>query len=117
MEKSGQILDRAPTVFFSLSGVKNNDAKNAIQADPVATGPSDSRYVNKAYVGDLDGKVWRFDLDLDSSKNPKFTGSPLALYTPASSAQPIFSSMAAVSVGTQEYLFVGTGGTRKDCLP
>ena len=88
--------------------------KNAIQADPVATGPSDSRFVTKAYVGDLDGKVWRFDLDLDGSKNPMFTGSPLALYTPASSAQPIFSSMAAVSVGTQEYLFVGTGS---DLLP
>jgi Tfp pilus tip-associated adhesin PilY1 len=88
--------------------------KNAIQADPVATGPSDSRFVTKAYVGDLDGKVWRFNLDLDSSKNPMFTGSPLALYTPASSAQPIFSSMAAVSVGTQEYLFVGTGS---DLLP
>jgi hypothetical protein len=88
--------------------------KNAIQADPVATGPSDSRFVTKSYVGDLDGKVWRFDLDLDSSKNPKFTSSPLALYTPGSSAQPIFSSMAAVSVGTQEYLFVGTGS---DLLP
>ena len=43
-----------------------------------------------------------------------FSGSPLALYTPATTAQPIFSSMAAVSVGTQEYLFVGTGS---DLLP
>ena len=33
MEKSGQILDRATTVFFSLSGVENNDAKKAIQAE------------------------------------------------------------------------------------
>jgi peptidyl-dipeptidase Dcp len=31
LEKSGQILDRATTVFFSLSGVENNDAKKAIQ--------------------------------------------------------------------------------------
>ncbi len=88
--------------------------KNALQADPVATGPSDSRSVSKAYIGDLDGKVWKFNIDLDSSKNPVFSGSPLALYTPATTAQPIFSSMAAVSVGTQEYLFVGTGS---DLLP
>ncbi len=88
--------------------------KNALQADPVATGPSDSRSVTKAYIGDLDGKVWKFNIDLDSSKNPVFSGSPLALYTPATTAQPIFSSMAAVSVGTQEYLFVGTGS---DLLP
>jgi peptidyl-dipeptidase Dcp len=33
LEKSGQILDRATTVFFSLSGVENNDAKKAIQKE------------------------------------------------------------------------------------
>ena len=33
MEKSGQILDRTSTVFFSLVGVDINDARKAIQAD------------------------------------------------------------------------------------
>jgi len=33
LEKSGRILDRATTVFFSLSGVENNDTKKAIQAE------------------------------------------------------------------------------------
>ncbi len=33
LEKSGKTLDRAATVFFSLSGVENNDAKKAIQAE------------------------------------------------------------------------------------
>ncbi|HET7611837.1 MAG TPA: M3 family metallopeptidase [Rhodanobacteraceae bacterium] len=33
LEKSGQILDRTATVFFSLSGVENNDTKKAIQAE------------------------------------------------------------------------------------
>lgn len=33
LEKSGQILDRATTVFFSLSGVENNDTKKAIQKE------------------------------------------------------------------------------------
>ena len=30
--------------------------KNALQADPVATGPNDPRFITKAYIGDLDGK-------------------------------------------------------------
>jgi hypothetical protein len=87
--------------------------KNALQADPVATGPSDERFITKSYIGDLDGNIWRFDIDSDSSSNPKFTGNPTKLYS-AGAAQPIFSSMAAVAVGTQEYIFVGTGS---DLLP
>ena len=35
--------------------------KNALQADPVATGPADSRFITKAYIGDLDGRIWRFE--------------------------------------------------------
>ena len=87
--------------------------KNALQADPVATGPSDERFITKAYIGDLDGNIWRFNVDSDSSGNPKFTGTPTKLYA-AGADQPIFSSMAAVAVGTQEYIFVGTGS---DLLP
>ena len=87
--------------------------KNALQADPVATGPSDERFITKSYIGDLDGNIWRYDIDSDSSSNPKFTGNPTKLYS-AGAAQPVFSSMAAVAVGTQEYIFVGTGS---DLLP
>ena len=47
--------------------------KNAIQADVVATGPADSRFITKAYVGDLDGNVWRFDFAMVSGL-PKITG-------------------------------------------
>ncbi len=47
------------------------------------------------------------------ASNPKFTGNPTKLYS-AGAAQPVFSSMAAVAVGTQEYIFVGTGS---DLLP
>jgi hypothetical protein len=46
--------------------------KNAIQADVVATGPPDSRYITKAYVGDLDGNVWRFDFAMVSG-SPSIT--------------------------------------------
>ena len=93
--------------------------KNALQADPVATGPPDSRFVTKAYLGDLDGKIWRFDLGLDTTGVPKIKGL-VSLYTVNTGSgtaanHPIFASMATVNVGgTKQYLFVGTGS---DLLP
>jgi hypothetical protein len=87
--------------------------KNALQADPVATGPMDQRFVTKSYIGDLDGNIWRYDITLDGSNTPKFSGSPTKLFS-GGADQPIFSSMAAVAIGTQEYVFVGTGS---DLLP
>lgn len=86
--------------------------KNALQADPVATGPPDSRYITKAYIGDLDGRVWRFDLALVNGL-PKITAAPATLYD-AGANQPMFASMATVNVGTRQYLFFATGS---DLLP
>ena len=73
----------------------------------------DQRFVTKPYIGDLDGNIWRYDITLDGSNTPQFSGSPTKLYG-AGADQPIFSSMAAVAIGTQEYVFVGTGS---DLLP
>jgi hypothetical protein len=88
--------------------------KNALQADVVATGPPDSRYITKAYAGDLDGRIWRFDITLNAGSPKIVAGSPTKLYD-ASAAQPMFGSMASVTVGsTQQYLFQGTGS---DLLP
>jgi hypothetical protein len=88
--------------------------KNALQADPVATGPTDARYISKAYLGDLDGRVWRFDIRLDGTQTPKFSAGPSLVYD-VTNAHPIFASMASVNVGgTQDYLFFGSGS---DALP
>ena len=38
-----------------------NGRKNALQADPTAAGESGAVAVTKAYVGDIDGKYWRFN--------------------------------------------------------
>jgi hypothetical protein len=91
------------------------ELKNALQADPVATGPADSRYITKVYIGDLDGKIWRFDVGLGPVGNPMIQ-QMLSLYTISTGAgskasdHPVFSSMATVSIGNaQQYLFVGTG--------
>jgi Tfp pilus tip-associated adhesin PilY1 len=86
--------------------------KNAIQADVVATGPPDTRYVTKSYVGDLDGNVWRFDITMQSGV-PKITAKT-KLHA-AGAAHPLFASMATVHIGaTQSYVFFGTGS---DLLP
>ena len=90
------------------------ELKNALQADPVATGPSDSRFISKAYVGDLDGKIWRFDVGLNASKLPYIKAAPTKVYD-ATASHPNFASMATVNVGgTQQFLFQGTGS---DLLP
>lgn len=93
--------------------------KNALQADPVATGPADSRFISKVYTGDLDGRIWRFDVGLDAAGKP-IIKQLLKLYTVdnvvgAANEHPVFASMATVNIGTtQQYLFVGTGS---DLLP
>jgi hypothetical protein len=87
--------------------------KNALQMDPVATGPADSRFVSKAYIGDLDGKVWRFDMTLGGSGGVTMAA-PVKLYD-AGAGYPLFASMATVNVGgSNQYIFVGTGS---DLLP
>jgi Tfp pilus tip-associated adhesin PilY1 len=86
--------------------------KNALQMDPVATGPSDQRFITKVYIGDLDGKVWKFALGMTGATVD--VSLPTQLYN-AGAEYPLFSSMATVSVGgTNQYIFVGTGS---DLLP
>ncbi|HXG87944.1 MAG TPA: PilC/PilY family type IV pilus protein [Vicinamibacterales bacterium] len=86
--------------------------KNALQMDPVATGAANSRFISKVYVGDLDGKVWRFALAKASSTNVTVSV-PTQLYN-AGADFPLFGSMAQVNVGTSPYIFLGTGS---DLLP
>jgi hypothetical protein len=86
-------------------------SKNALMSDPVATGPTDSRYVTRTYIGDLDGNIWRFDFSL--SGGVVGISATTKLYS-AGADQPIFNSMATVTVGTRQYVFVGTGS---DLLP
>jgi len=88
--------------------------KNALQADPVATGPQNTRYITKSYIGDLDGRVWRFNLGLDVSNTPRFTTAAVKLFD-ATNVHPIFASMASVNVGgSLDYLFFASGS---DMLP
>jgi Tfp pilus tip-associated adhesin PilY1 len=100
-------------------GVVANDCrqiKNALQADPVAAGASDQRFITRAYFGDLDGAVWRFDVILDGSSRPAI-GAKTRLFPDGTGNgdQPIFGSMATVNIaGLNQYIFFGTGS---DLLP
>ncbi len=53
MEKSGAILDRATTVFFSLSGADTNDARKKLQAEYSAKFAAHSDAIN------LNGKLFK----------------------------------------------------------
>ncbi len=87
-------------------GVISNNIKNAIQADVTASGDYGSPVVTKAYVGDLDGRYFRFDLSADGT---------MASTILTSTGQPIYSSSALLFVGSsQRYLFFSTGS---DLLP
>lgn len=87
--------------------------KNAVQANPATTGPPDLPYVSGVYVGDLDGRVWRFDFGSSpSTDNPVIKTDPIRIFEGAP-ANPVFSSVATAQIDSVEHLvFFGTGSDR-----
>jgi outer membrane protein assembly factor BamB len=86
--------------------------KNALQADPVAAFSADPTVMNGAYIGDLDGNLWKVGLTTTGSA-PAFDG----VLTKAHSGgadQPLFASPALGANETGQYLFFATRG---DLLP
>ncbi len=85
----------------NIGDVAGNNRKNALHADPTAAGVAGSVAVSKAYVGDIDGRYWRFN----------FT--PAGVITAnlmADTAVPIYASSALLFIGTADvYMFFATG--------
>ena len=78
-----------------------NGRKNALQADPTAAGDTGSYTVNKAFLGDIDGKYWRFGLNESGS---------LTKTEMVDTGQPIYGSSALLFVGSIDvYMFFATG--------
>ena len=75
--------------------------KNALQADPTAAGEALSFVVNKAYIGDVDGRYWRF----------RFTETgTVSASVMRDTGQPIYASSALLFIGsTDVYMFFATG--------
>ncbi|PYR55764.1 MAG: hypothetical protein DMF85_18635 [Acidobacteria bacterium] len=89
-----------------MGDVAGNLRKNAIQADPTAAGVSGSAVISKAYAGDIDGKYWRFDFQVDGT---------LTANLMADTGVPIYASSALLFVGGADvYMFFATGS---DILP
>jgi PQQ enzyme-like repeat protein len=89
-----------------IGDVAANGVKNALQADPTAAGESGSVAVSKAYVGDLDGRYWRFNFD---------SAGQITVNEMVDTGQPIYASSALLFVGTTDvYMFFATGS---DLLP
>ena len=94
------------TGCISVGEIASNGRKNALQADPTAAGDNGSFIVNKAFLGDIDGRYWRFS----------FTDTGATTKTQmVDTTQPIYSSSALLFVGsTDVYMFFSTGS---DLLP
>lgn len=83
-----------------------NSRKNALQADPTAAGAAASVVVEKAYLGDIDGKYWRFNFS---------PAGAISVTQMVDTSQPIYASSALLFIGTTEvYMFFATGS---DLLP
>jgi PilY1 beta-propeller domain len=96
----------AGTGCISVGEIASNGRKNALQADPTAAGDNGSFVVNKAFLGDIDGRYWRFTFD-DTGATTKTQM--------VDTTQPIYSSSALLFVGsTDVYMFFSTGS---DLLP
>ena len=86
--------------------------KNALQGGPAAVGAAAARIITKAYIGDLDGHVWRFDMDIDAATRVPRISTTTMIYA-AGPDQPIVGSLSTVNAGgTAHYIFVGTGSDR-----
>jgi hypothetical protein len=84
----------------------SNGRKNALQADPTAAGLSGSPVISKAFIGDIDGRYWRFTFN--------DTGAMSAMLM-IDTAMPIYASSALLFVGSADlYTFFATGS---DMLP
>jgi Tfp pilus tip-associated adhesin PilY1 len=109
---TGTLIGNASGASCSGSGcidvgeVAANGRKNALQADPTAAGDSGSHIVKKAYMGDVDGKYWRFNFDASGT----VTKSQMV-----DTGVPIYASSALLFVGSVDvYMFFATGS---DILP
>lgn len=90
----------------AMVGDVSNGRKNALQADPTAAGDAGSTVVQKAYLGDIDGKYWRFSFT---------SGGAISVSQMIDTGQPIYASSALLFIGTAEvYMFFATGS---DLLP
>jgi Tfp pilus tip-associated adhesin PilY1 len=105
------VIDAATGVLLNSYDVGDDTNKQslkaALEADPSTTGPNDSRVIDRAYIGDTEGTLWRFNLTWNGTSTG--LAAPKALYD-AAEWNPIYASVAVVSDGSGgEYVFLPVG--------
>ncbi len=94
------------TGCINVGDVAGNGRKNGLQADPTAAGEAGSPVVTKAYLGDIDGKYWRFNFT---------SAGAITTSEMVDTGAPIYASSALLFVGSADiYMFFATGS---DLLP
>jgi hypothetical protein len=87
-------------------GDVSNGRKNTLQADPSAASDTGNYVVKRAYLGDSDGKYWRFNFT---------SGGTITATQMVNTGVPIYASSALLAVGSSDmYMFFATGS---DMLP
>jgi hypothetical protein len=83
--------------------------KNALQADAVAAGPPGAASVDRVYAGDLDGRLWRFDVGAGAAGSPTFRGPPHRLFD-GGPQSPLFTGVGLARAGADSLVLAfGTG--------
>jgi hypothetical protein len=90
----------------NVGDIAANGWKNTLQADPSAASDPGNYVVKKAYLGDADGRYWRFNFDATGTISAQLM---------ANTGAPIYASSALLAVGSSDlYIFFATGS---DTLP
>jgi len=105
------VIDAATGVLLNSYDVGDDNDKEslkaALEADPSTTGPRDSRIIDRAYIGDTEGALWRFNLTWNGTSTG--LAAPKKLYD-AAEWNPIYASVAVLSDGSGgEYIFLPVG--------
>jgi type IV pilus assembly protein PilY1 len=102
-------------LIWSYSYAKNSQMKYSIPSDIARVDTNGYGYIDRLYVGDMGGQIWRFDIDVRDANNQNnpanWTGKIIFQANPgASEKRKIFYPPdVTLEKGYYEMLFFGTG--------
>ncbi|MCX6551359.1 MAG: PilC/PilY family type IV pilus protein [Acidobacteria bacterium] len=105
------VLDMATGSVLSSYNVGDDankeSLKAALEADPSSMGTNNSWFIDRVYIGDTEGTLWRFRITKSGSAISLST--PVKMYD-AAEWNPIYTSVALLNNGPeQNYIFLSTG--------
>jgi len=94
------------SLVWSYSYSNNNDMKYSIPSDITALDANADGFIDRLYVGDMGGQMWRFDIG-DAGNTAAWTGK--VLFTGKSGSKIFYPPDVTLETGNYEMLFFGTG--------